>query len=103
MPRSVTYCLKRCEDLLEAALPEGSATAQKALQFLEELLRTIRRLDWYVFFLNNDDTNIRLLRRDELLAQLDDMIWETMGVHHVITDNFLSHQTIISDPEPTLF
>jgi uncharacterized circularly permuted ATP-grasp superfamily protein/uncharacterized alpha-E superfamily protein len=103
MPRSVTYCLKRCEDLLGAALPEGSPTAQKALQFLEELLRTIRRLDWYVFFLNNDETNIKLLRRDELLAQLDELIWETMGVHHVITDNFLSHQTIISDPEPTLF
>jgi uncharacterized circularly permuted ATP-grasp superfamily protein/uncharacterized alpha-E superfamily protein len=103
MPRSVTYCLKRCEDLLEAALPKGSPTAQKALQFLEELLRTIRRLDWYVFFLNNDETNSRLLRRDELLAQLDELIWETMGVHHVITDNFLSHQIIISDPEPTLF
>jgi uncharacterized circularly permuted ATP-grasp superfamily protein/uncharacterized alpha-E superfamily protein len=103
MPRSVTYCLQRCRDLLEAALPEGSATAQKAQQFLEELLRTIRRLDWYVFFLNNDETNIRLLRRDELLAQLDELIWETMGLHHVITDNFLSHQNIISEPEPTLF
>jgi hypothetical protein len=60
-------------------------------------------LDWYVFFLNNDETNIRLLRRDELLAQLDELIWETMGVHHLITDNFLSHQIVISDPEPTLF
>jgi uncharacterized circularly permuted ATP-grasp superfamily protein/uncharacterized alpha-E superfamily protein len=103
MPRSVTYCLQRCSDLLQAALPKGSAAAQKAQTFLEELLRSIRRLDWYIFFGNNDDTNIRLVRRDELLSLLDDLLWETQGLHHVITDNFLSHQGIISDPEPTLF
>jgi uncharacterized circularly permuted ATP-grasp superfamily protein/uncharacterized alpha-E superfamily protein len=103
MPRSVTYCLQRCSDLLQAALPKGSAAAQKAQTFLEELLRSIRRLDWYNFFVNNDDANIRLVRRDELLSLLDDLLWETHGLHHVITDNFLSHQGIISDPEPTLF
>jgi uncharacterized circularly permuted ATP-grasp superfamily protein/uncharacterized alpha-E superfamily protein len=103
MPRSVTYCLQRCSDLLQAALPKGSAAAQKAQTFLEELLRSIRRLDWYIFFVNNDETNIRLLRRDELLSLLDDLLWETQGLHHLITDNFLSHQNIISDPEPTLF
>jgi hypothetical protein len=31
------------------------------------------------------------------------LLWETQGLHHVITDNFLSHQNIILDPEPTLF
>ena len=103
MPRSVTYCLKRCADLLQAALPKGSETAQKAQLFLEELLRTIRRQDWYVFFANDGESNFQLLRRDELLSLLDDLLWETEGLHHVITDNFLSHQNIILDPEPTLF
>jgi len=103
MPRSVTYCLQRCADLLQAALPKGSAPAQKANLFLEELLRTIRRLDWYAFFVNNDEANIGLLRQDELLSLLDDLLWETEGIHYLITDNFLSHQNIILAPEPTLF
>ena len=103
MPRSVTYSLQRCADLLQAALPKTSATAQKAQLFLEELLRTIRRLDWYVFFVGDGETNIQLLGREELLSLLEDLLWETQGLHHVITDNFLSHQNIISDPEPTLF
>jgi uncharacterized alpha-E superfamily protein len=103
MPRSVTYSLQRCADLLQAALPKGSETAQKAQLFLEELLRTIRRLDWYVFFVNDGEATFQLLRRDELLSLLDDLLWETQGLHHVITDNFLSHQNIILDPEPTLF
>jgi hypothetical protein len=67
------------------------------------LLRTIRRLDWYAFFINNNEANIGLLHQDELLSLLDDLLWETQGIHYLITDNFLSHQNIILDPEPTLF
>jgi uncharacterized circularly permuted ATP-grasp superfamily protein/uncharacterized alpha-E superfamily protein len=103
MPRSVTYSLRRCAELLRASLPNGSPTAQKAQSFLDELLRTIRRLDWYNFFINQDEMQIRLLRHEELLALLDELLSETQELHHVITDNFLSHQSIISDPEPTLF
>ena len=103
MPRSVKYSLRRCAEILQASLPSGSPTAQKAQSFLDELLRTIRRLDWYNFFMSEDETNIRLLRREELLALLDVLLSETQELHNVITDNFLSHQSIISDPEPTLF
>ena len=103
MPRSVTYSLRRCAELLRASLPNSSPTAQKAQSFLDELLRTIRRLDWYNFFINQDETRIQLLRHEELLALLDELLSETQELHHVITDNFLSHQSIISDPEPTLF
>ena len=60
-------------------------------------------MDWYNFFINEDEMNFRWLRHEELLALLDELLSETQGVHHVITDNFLSHQSIISDPEPTLF
>ena len=103
MPRSVKYSLRRCAEILQASLPSGSSTAQKAQTFLDELLRTLRRLDWYSFFMSEDETNIRLLRREELLSLLDVLLAETKELHNVITDNFLSHQSIISDPEPTLF
>jgi uncharacterized circularly permuted ATP-grasp superfamily protein/uncharacterized alpha-E superfamily protein len=103
MPRSVLYSLKRCAEILQASLPSSSQTAQQAQSFLEELLRRIRRLDWYNFFVSEDDANIRLLRREELLLHLDLLLSETLELHTVITDNFLSHQSIISDPEPTLF
>jgi uncharacterized circularly permuted ATP-grasp superfamily protein/uncharacterized alpha-E superfamily protein len=103
MPRSVTYTLRRCAELLQASLPNTSPTAQKAQSFLDELLRTIRRVDWYNFFVNNDEMDFRLLRDQELLALLDELLSETQGVHYSITDNFLSHQSVISDPEPTLF
>jgi uncharacterized circularly permuted ATP-grasp superfamily protein/uncharacterized alpha-E superfamily protein len=103
MPRSVTYSLRRCAELLQASLPNNSPTAQKAQSFLDELLRTIRRVDWYNFFINEDEISFRLLRHEELLALLDELLSETHGLHYVITDNFLSHQSIISDPEPTLF
>ncbi len=103
MPRSVTYSLRRCAELLQASLPSVSPTAQKAQSFLEELLRTIRRVDWYNFFVNEDEISFRLLRHEELLALLDELLSETQGLHHVIFDSFLSHQSIISDPEPTLF
>jgi uncharacterized alpha-E superfamily protein len=103
MPRSVTYSLQRCAELLRAALPKGTETAQKAHLFIDELLKTIRRLDWYAFFVDDGESNLRLLLREELLSQLDDLLWETQGIHHLVTDHFLSHQNIISDPEPTLF
>jgi uncharacterized circularly permuted ATP-grasp superfamily protein/uncharacterized alpha-E superfamily protein len=103
MPRSVKYSLRRCAEILNASLPGSSQAAQKAQSFLEELLRTIRRLDWYNFFMSQDETNIRLLRREDLLLLLDELLSQTLELHHVITDNFLSHQSIISDPEPTLF
>ncbi len=103
MPRSVKFSLRRCAEILQASLPTNSPTAQKAQSFLDELLRTIRRLDWYNFFISEDEANIRLLRREELLSLLDVLLAETQEIHHVITDNFLSHQSIISDPEPTLF
>jgi uncharacterized alpha-E superfamily protein len=103
MPRSVTYCLGRCAELLRASLPRASASADQAQTFLDQLLRHIRRLDWYSFFVNHEESNIRLLHREQLLPLLAELLAETQELHHVISDNFLSHQSIISAPEPTLF
>jgi uncharacterized circularly permuted ATP-grasp superfamily protein/uncharacterized alpha-E superfamily protein len=103
MPRSVAYSLIRCADLLRASLPASSATAEKAQTYLDRLLRNIRRLDWYSFFVSHEESKISLLHRDELLPLLAGLLAETQELHNVITDNFLSHQSIIAAPEPTLF
>jgi uncharacterized alpha-E superfamily protein len=105
-PRSVTHCLQRCTELLNASLSVSSPNAQSALNFLHDLLRKIRRLDWYVFFanvVNVEEAETRILQEEDLLALVKTLSAATHDVHHVITDNFLNHQNIISDPEPTLF
>jgi uncharacterized alpha-E superfamily protein len=103
MPRSVTYALERCTMLLSASLPKNSPQASVALNFLQDLVLQIRRLDWYSFFLESDESPGRVLQADELVALTDRLFDEIEQVHYVIADNFLTHQSIISEPEPTLF
>jgi uncharacterized alpha-E superfamily protein len=104
-PRSVTHCLQRCTELLNASLPVNSPSAESALSFLYDLLRRIRRLDWYLFFGNGnaEEAETLILEGKELLAVVQTLCVATLDVHDVISDNFLNHQNIISDPEPTLF
>ena len=104
-PRSVTHCLQRCTELLNASLPVNSPSAESALSFLHDLLRRIRRLDWYLFFGNGnaEEAETLILEGKELLAVVKALCAATQDVHDVISDNFLNHQNIISDPEPTLF
>jgi uncharacterized circularly permuted ATP-grasp superfamily protein/uncharacterized alpha-E superfamily protein len=103
MPRSVAYSLGRCADLLRASLPASSSTAEHAQTFLDGLLRSIRRIDWYSYFVSHEESKISLLHHEELLDLLADLLSETQELHNVITDNFLSHQSIIAAPDPTLF
>jgi uncharacterized circularly permuted ATP-grasp superfamily protein/uncharacterized alpha-E superfamily protein len=103
MPRSVMYALEHCTTLLSASLPKNSAQASVALNFLQDLVRQIRRLDWYSFFLESEESPGRVLQADELVALTNRLFDEIEQVHYVIADNFLTHQSIISEPEPTLF
>jgi uncharacterized alpha-E superfamily protein len=103
MPRSVMYSLERCTMLLSASLPKNSPQASVALNFLQDLVRQVRRLDWYSFFLESDESPGRVLQADELVALTNRLFDEIEQVHYVIADNFLTHQSIISEPEPTLF
>jgi uncharacterized alpha-E superfamily protein len=104
-PRSVTHCLQRCTELLSASLPVSSPNAESALNILYDLLRRIRRLDWYLFFTNGnvEEAEPRILEGEGLQALVKALCVSTQDVHDVISDNFLNHQNIISDPEPTLF
>ncbi|MBV9391964.1 MAG: circularly permuted type 2 ATP-grasp protein [Verrucomicrobia bacterium] len=103
MPRSITFCLRRCAELLAASLPETSLSTQTALGFLEEFAKKVLRVDFYCFFSNSEEEEMLLVRKDELISHLDELVYETRKLNGVITDNFLSHQNVISRPEPTLF
>jgi uncharacterized alpha-E superfamily protein len=103
MPRSVMYALERCTTLLSASLPKNSTQASAALNLLQDLVRQIRRLDWYSFFLESEESPGLVLQADELVALTNRLFDEIEQVHFVIADNFLTHQSIISEPEPTLF
>ena len=103
MPRSVMYSLQQCTSILSTSLPKNSPPATAALNFLQDLVRQVRRLDWYSFFLELEESPDRVLQADELVALTDHLFAQIEQLHYVIADNFLNHQSIISEPEPTLF
>jgi uncharacterized circularly permuted ATP-grasp superfamily protein/uncharacterized alpha-E superfamily protein len=102
LSRSVTWCLSRCADLLSASLPPNSSIASGALNFIDDLRQRIRRVDFYAFFGSVEENDLRVLHEDELMAVIQALLFDTGQVHHVIADNFLNHQTAITEPEPTL-
>jgi uncharacterized circularly permuted ATP-grasp superfamily protein/uncharacterized alpha-E superfamily protein len=103
MPRSIMFCLQRCTQLLAASLPVGSSNAESGLTYLHGLTRQLRRVDWYSFFASDIEDAEQLVRSDDLVAQIGRLSDQIQELHQVITDHLLSHQRIISDPEPTLF
>jgi uncharacterized circularly permuted ATP-grasp superfamily protein/uncharacterized alpha-E superfamily protein len=103
MPRSIMFCLQRCSQLLAASLPIGASNAESGLTYLYGLIRQLRRVDWYAFFSSDIEDAEQLVRSDELVAQIGRLSDQIQELHHVITDHMLSHQRVISDPEPTLF
>jgi uncharacterized circularly permuted ATP-grasp superfamily protein/uncharacterized alpha-E superfamily protein len=103
MPRSVMFCLQHCSRLLAAALPAASANAESGLTYLQGIIQQVRRLDWYTFFISEAEDTEQVVRSDQLIALIGDLLDRIQELHHVITDHLLSHQSIISEPEPTLF
>jgi uncharacterized circularly permuted ATP-grasp superfamily protein/uncharacterized alpha-E superfamily protein len=103
LPRSVMFCLQRCAHLLEASLPAVSSNAESGLTYLQGIIQQVRRLDWYAFFISEAEDTEQLVQSDELVALIGRLLDRIQELHHVITDHLLSHQSIISEPEPTLF
>jgi uncharacterized alpha-E superfamily protein len=92
MPRSVASALERSAELIRASLPESSEPGQTAIRFIDKLLVSIRRLDWYSYFGTGQE--IELLRKDALLEQLSYLLSETQKAHHVVTDSFLNQRAV---------
>jgi uncharacterized alpha-E superfamily protein len=106
MPRSVMFCLQQCAKLLAASLPAGSSNAESGLTYLHGIIRQLRRIDWYAFFISDPEDAEhaeQVVQSDELVALIGNLLDQIQELHQVITDHLLSHQRIISEPEPTLF
>jgi uncharacterized circularly permuted ATP-grasp superfamily protein/uncharacterized alpha-E superfamily protein len=103
MPRSVMFCLQNCSRLLAASLPAASANAESGLTYLQGIIRQVRRLDWYAFFISDVEDTELVVQSDELVALIGELLDRIQELHHVVTDHLLSHQSIISEPEPMLF
>jgi uncharacterized circularly permuted ATP-grasp superfamily protein/uncharacterized alpha-E superfamily protein len=102
MPKSVIFCLERCASLVEASLPTASRPAQVTLEFIENLVRQIRGVDWYRYFPQWADTEIRVTQRTELteLRELvHDLLSSVRELHVIISDNFLNHQSTVATQE----
>jgi hypothetical protein len=78
--------------LIRDSLPESSEPGQTAIRFIDKLLLSIRRLDWYSYFGTGQE--IELLRKDALLEQLSYLLSETQKAHHVVTDSFLNRRAV---------
>jgi uncharacterized circularly permuted ATP-grasp superfamily protein/uncharacterized alpha-E superfamily protein len=103
MPRSVMFCLQQCAKLLAASLPASSSNAESGLTYLHGIIRQLRRIDWYAFFVSDPEDAEQVVQSDELVALIGNLLDQIQELHQVITDHLLSHQRIISEPEPTLF
>jgi hypothetical protein len=97
------FCLQHCAKLLGASLPAASANAESGLTYLQGIIQQVRRLDWYAFFVSEVEDTEQVVRSDQLIALIGELLDRIQERHLVITDLLLSHQSIISEPEPTLF
>jgi uncharacterized alpha-E superfamily protein len=100
-PRSVLRCLTGCaERLRKSAAPDQAGTGA-ALNAIGSLIHEIKRIDW------NEQLRLSLesvaaggkKRRplEEIEKLLADLSARTLGIHHLISDGFLSHQAFIAE------
>jgi uncharacterized circularly permuted ATP-grasp superfamily protein/uncharacterized alpha-E superfamily protein len=99
-PRSVLRCLTGCAELLRKSAGPDQAGAATAVAGIEVLIHQIKRIDW------NEQLRVSLEAGgnerkghpaggiERLLAHLSA---STLGIHHLISDGFLSHQAFIAE------
>ncbi|HWB58970.1 MAG TPA: alpha-E domain-containing protein, partial [Chthoniobacteraceae bacterium] len=104
-PRSVLRCLQRCARLLHEASPSDTLGTARAITAIEKLVQKIKRINWslYLRALEDDETPggetadvAKGSRIGDLVPLLKELLDETMHVHHLVSDAFLSHQAQIS-------
>lgn len=101
-PRSVLHCLHRCAALLRESAAADTPGTRHSLSAIDALTHKILRVSWAGFFRTRDlpaDEGAALLdtaRISALAALLHELLSATMGIHHAISDGFLSHQTSIA-------
>jgi uncharacterized alpha-E superfamily protein len=100
-PRSVLHCLQACIELLRKSAAPGQPGAATAINGIESLVHQIKRIDWNEQLRLSlekpagDDRKNRPLEGIE--AQIAHLSSGISGIHHLISDGFLSHQAFIAE------
>jgi uncharacterized circularly permuted ATP-grasp superfamily protein/uncharacterized alpha-E superfamily protein len=103
-PRSVLRCLESCLHLLkQSAAGADSRGAKKAIAGVEELIQRIKRIDWSQYLhpaADEESAEVQHVagggKTHALEPLLGSLISETLEIHQLISDSFLSHQTYIA-------
>ena len=100
-PRSVLRCMTGCAELLRKSAAPDQSGAKTALNGIESLIHQIKRIDWNeqlrlsVEMAAASEKKTRPLDGiEKALAHLSSGI---LGIHHLISDGFLSHQAFIAE------
>jgi uncharacterized alpha-E superfamily protein len=101
-PRSITACLGKCAERLKAASSGESAATARALNAVEELLHVIARVDWSAFIDAEPGSEYEekvfaehhgeATDRQDPKPLLSRLLGNTLEIHTLISDAFLSHQ-----------
>jgi uncharacterized alpha-E superfamily protein len=100
-PRSVLRCLTGCAERLRKSVAPDQSGAARALNGIESLIHQIRRIDWneqlrlsLEMGAEGDKKGRPMEGVEKLLTHLNEC---TLGIHHLISDGFLSHQAFIAE------
>ncbi len=99
-PRSVLRCLLGCADLLRRSAAPDQVGAMTALNGIEMLIHQVKRIDWHEQLRLSLEMAATLEKKrplegiEKLLTHLSASI---LGIHHLISDGFLSHQAFIAE------
>jgi len=100
-PRSVLRCLTGCAERLRKSAAPDQAGVRTTLAGIESLIHEIKRIDWNEqlrLSLESAATGQKRGRSpEEIEGLLEHLSERTLGIHHLISDGFLSHQAFIAE------
>jgi uncharacterized circularly permuted ATP-grasp superfamily protein/uncharacterized alpha-E superfamily protein len=99
-PRSVVRCLTGCAERLRKSAAPDQAGATSALNGIETLIHQIKRIDFAAQLRQTGQKlaeDPRTRPAETLESLLTHLTQSLSGIHHLISDGFLSHQAFIAE------
>jgi uncharacterized circularly permuted ATP-grasp superfamily protein/uncharacterized alpha-E superfamily protein len=99
-PRSVVHCLSMCAELLRKSAAPDQSGASAAINGIEAVIHEIRRVDWAEQMRISPERTGAARKGQQLQgieATLSHLSGAVLGVHHLISDGFLSLQAVIAE------
>ena len=103
-PRSILRCLRQCRGLLAGSRTTHSLGADAALAGMDHAITRTREIDWRSLLpWTSASPSVALAAkppdgsRSGILKPTDELLSETLGIHGLISDGFLSHQAYITE------